>query len=55
MYDQKCPIYLGEVPHKNATQFISNILFCHASSTTNEGLQNQPSDLSSHSCGNDVL
>ena len=55
MYGQKCPIYLGEVPHKNATQFISNILFCHASSTTNEGLQNQPSDQWSPSCGNDFL
>ena len=46
---------MGEVPYQNATQFTSYILFCYASSITNEGLQNQPSDLSSHSCGNDVL
>ena len=27
------------VPYQNDTQFTSNILFCHASSITNEGLQ----------------
>ena len=36
---------MGEVPYQNAaTQFTSYILFCYASSVTNEGLQNQPSD-----------
>ena len=46
---------MGEVPYQNATQFTSYILFCYASSITNEGLYNQPSDQWSPSCGNDVL
>ena len=46
---------MGEVPDQNASQFTSYILFFYVSSTTNEGLQNQPSDWWSPSCGNDIL
>ena len=40
---------------KNATQFTSYILFFYASSITNVGLQNQPSDWWSPFCGNDIF
>ena len=46
---------MGEVPDQNASQFTSYILFFYVSSTTNEGLQNQPSDWWSPSWGNDIL